>query len=125
MGIRVAMPSLNRNGRMETTMDTEQRRQLRIVSRGGKLPENSQARDRNGTALSEDREKWVTRMWGEVERVQSLMDQLSTGMLDMLLHQSTDPTRNLPREIELHILQAYYKGLRFAIDCRKDFANEE
>jgi len=101
-------------------MDVEQRRQLRIVSRGGKLPENG-PRERTGTALSNHREQWVTRMWGEVERVHSLMDQVNTGMLQ----QSTDPTKDLRRDIELRILQAYYKGLRFAIDCRKDFANEE
>jgi len=105
-------------------MDLEQRRQLKIVSRGGKLPENGPSREQTRNSRSgEDVESWSARMWGEVERVHSLMDQVSTGMLDMLLQQSTDPQRDLPREVELRILQAYYRGLRFAIDCRKELAN--
>jgi len=120
------MPYLNISGQMDTTMEMEQRRQLRIVSRGGKLPESGQPRDQTRKSLSgQDVENWSSRMWGEVERVHSLMDQVSTGMLDMLLQHSPDQARDFPREIELRILQAYYKGLRFAIDCQKDFANEK
>ena len=118
------MPSVNLSARMDTTMNVEQRRNFRIVRRGGQLPESSKMRDQSGKSLSaEDVADWSIRMWGEVERVHSLMDQVSAGMLDVLLQQSNDPARNLPREIELRILQAYYRGLRFAIDCQKDFAS--
>jgi hypothetical protein len=108
------------------TMDTEQRRHLRIVSRGGKLPQNSRARFPTGQSMPEDgdnRDNWVTRMWREVERVHSLMDQVNSGMLDMLLEQSDDRGPSPTREAELRILQAYYKGLRFAIECHRNYAS--
>jgi len=62
-------------------------------------------------------------MWKEVERVHSLMDQVNSGMLDVLLEQSEDSAPAPTREAELRILQAYYKGLRFAIECHRDCAS--
>jgi len=105
-------------------MDTEQHRHLKIVGRGDELPENSRARNPAGRSKSQESWKnWADKMWSEVARVHSLMDQVSSEMPDKVLERPADSIRVLENDAALRVLQAYYKGLRFAIDCQKDFAN--
>jgi hypothetical protein len=102
----------------------ERPRHLKIVSRGNELPENGRTRIRPGPSISEEPWKiWASRMWSEVARVHTLMDQVSSGMPELILDPSADSDHSHPRDAELRTLQAYYRGLRFAIDCHSDVAS--
>jgi hypothetical protein len=69
----------------------------------------------------EDWKKWSEKMWSEVARVHTLMDQVSAGIPSTPLEQPADSIRALETDAAMRVLQAYYKGLRFAIDCQKSF----
>jgi hypothetical protein len=105
-------------------MDSEQHRHLKIVGRGAELPENGRKRNPAGQSRSgESWKSWADKMWSEVARVHSLMDKVSAEMPDRASEQPADSIRVLETDAALRVLQAYYKGLRFAIDSQKDFAN--
>jgi len=65
----------------------------------------------------------VFNLMHELARAGAAILMVSSEMPDKVPERPADSIRVLENDAALRVLQAYYKGLRFAIDCQKDFAN--
>jgi hypothetical protein len=115
------MVSLRLKG--EPLMDTERRSRLKILNRGRR----PQERNHNFSSQpTNDRWKeWADDVWSEIARVHVLVDKVNAEVSCMLSDDSMHALQVLEKNAELRVLQAYYKGLRFAVDRQKEIAGRQ
>jgi hypothetical protein len=100
-------------------MELERRSQLKIVDRGiadGPIPVAYPLLKKNHA------KEWADEMWSEIARVHGLIDKVNAELSQLVSDDSMHALKVLEKNTEMRVLQAYYKGLRFAIDRQKEIA---
>ena len=100
-------------------MDIERRADLKIVNRGRGSVEFNPKKRHSRSALGHPH-NWEDEIRNEISRVHALMDMLKCEADRLICDDSMHAIRVLEKNAELRELQAYYKGLRFAIDRQKE-----
>ena len=102
-------------------MEIERRTGLKIVDRSHNSVEFNRKKRHTRSAL-EHPHNWEDEIRNEISRVHALMDMLKCEADRLICDDSMHAIRVLEKNAELRELQAYYKGLRFAIDRQKECA---
>jgi len=102
-------------------MDVERRSQLKILKRGHRVAEDRSQGVSSQSTKSRWKE-WADDLWSEIARVHALVDKVNAELSQLMSNDSMHALQILEKDSELRVLQAYYKGLRFAIDRQKEIA---
>ena len=102
-------------------MDAERRSRLTILKRGYRRIEVLDSPFPAQSARDGWME-WADDLWNEIARVHALVDKVEAEMGRMLSDDRMHAIQVLEKSSEVRELQAYYKGLRYAIDRQKEIA---
>ena len=101
-------------------MDAERRSRLTILKRGHR---NIEIDGSSFPTRPRDRwVEWADDLWTEIARVHALVDKVDAEIGRMMSDDSMHAIQVLEKNAEVRELQAYYKGLRYAIDRQKEIA---
>jgi hypothetical protein len=88
-------------------------------------------RERGGVVVETQNEevkpswdKLVQEIWDEIARTHALIDQVSDELSQLVCDGCTEPLQILEKNSESRVLQAYYKGLRYAFDRTPNIWNQ-
>ena len=62
------------------------------------------------------RDKLVQEIWDEIARTHTLIDRVSDELTRLVCDDCSEPLEILEKNAESRVLQAYYRGLRYAFD---------
>ena len=102
-------------------MDMERRSRLTILKRGHRRisVQDSPFPEQSARARWVE---WAEDMWNEIARVHTLVDKVDAEIGRMTSDDRMHAIQVLEKNSELRELQAYYKGLRYAIARQKEIA---
>lgn len=103
-------------------MEMQRRNQLRIVNGDDDKLRKRPARVDSLDSKKDDRTRWSDEMLSEISRVHALVDMVNGELSRMFSDDSMHALKVIEKNTELRELQAYYKGLRFAVDLQKEIA---
>ena len=62
------------------------------------------------------RDKLVQEVWDEIARTHTMIDRVSDELSRLVCDDCSEPLEILEKNSESRVLQAYYRGLRYAFD---------
>lgn len=62
------------------------------------------------------RDKLVQEIWDEIARTHTMIDRISDELSRLVCDDCSEPLEILEKNAESRVLQAYYRGLRYAFD---------
>ena len=74
--------------------------------------------------LKLSKDKLAQELWDEIARTHTLIDKVSDELAQLVCDDSSEPLQILEKNAESRVLQAYYKGLRYAFDRTPDTLRE-
>jgi hypothetical protein len=104
-------------------MDTERRSRLKVLNRS-RRPENHN-HNFSSQPTSDRWKEWADDVWSEIARVHGLVDKVNAEVSRMVSDETMHALQVLEKNAELRVLQAYYRGLRFAVDRQKEIAGRQ
>jgi hypothetical protein len=69
-------------------------------------------------------DKLVEEIWDEIARTHTLIDQVSDELSQLVNDDCSEPLQILEKNAESRVLQAYYRGLRYAFDRTPNMWNQ-
>jgi hypothetical protein len=79
------------------------------------------------TANAEVKPSWdklVEEIWDEIARTHTLIDKVSDELSRLVCNDCAEPLQILEKIAESRVLQAYYRGLRYAFDRTPNMWNQ-
>ena len=62
------------------------------------------------------RDELVQQIWDEIARTHTMIDKVSDELSRLVCDDCSEPLEILEKNAESRVLQAYYRGLRYAFD---------
>jgi hypothetical protein len=69
-------------------------------------------------------DKLVQEIWDEIARTHTLIDKVSDELSRLVCDDCSEPLQILEKNAESRVLQAYYRGLRYAFDRTPNMWNQ-
>jgi hypothetical protein len=69
-------------------------------------------------------DKLVEEIWDEIARTHTLIDKVSDELSRLVCDDCAEPLQILEKNAESRVLQAYYRGLRYAFDRTPNMWNQ-
>ena len=66
--------------------------------------------------MNPTRDKLLQEIWEEIARTHTMIDRISDELSRLVCDDCSEPLEILEKNAESRVLQAYYKGLRYAFD---------
>jgi hypothetical protein len=70
------------------------------------------------------RDKLVQEVWDEIARTHTKIDRVSDELSRLVCDDCSEPLEILEKNAESRVLQAYYRGLRYAFDRSPNMWNQ-
>ncbi len=108
----------------EQTMEVERRSRLKVLNRNRRIVED-RIQGFSSQPVTDRWKEWADDLWSEIARVHALVDKVNAEVSQMISDDSMHALQVIEKNAELRVLQAYYKGLRYAIDRQKEIAGRQ
>lgn len=105
-------------------MEVERRSRLKVLNRNRRIVED-RTQAFSSQPVTDRWREWADDLWSEIARVHALVDKVNAEVGQMISDDSMHALQVIEKNAELRVLQAYYKGLRYAIDRQKEIAGRQ